>query len=175
PYTAGHEVAVARLATATATELGVSDEDARVIGLAANIHDVGKMQVPAEILSKPGKLSAAEMQLVREHARAGYDIIDSIGFPWPIADMILQHHERMDGSGYPDGLHADDIVLGARIIAVADVIEAMSSHRPYRPALGLDVAIEWVRDGRGLQFDAAVVDACLRVLSRNPEVMSESA
>jgi putative nucleotidyltransferase with HDIG domain/PAS domain S-box-containing protein len=172
PYTAGHQERVARLAVAIATELGLSDEDVGVIDLAAAIHDVGKMQIPAEILSKPGALSAAELQMVHEHATHGYELVREIEFPWPIADIILQHHERMDGSGYPDGLRGADIVLGARIIGVADVIEAMSSHRPYRPALGVDAAMEFVREGRGVQFDTEVVDACLALLMRNPRLLS---
>lgn len=165
PYTSGHEERVARLATALAGEMGLTDEEIEVVQLAASIHDVGKVQTPAELLSRPGGLTPLELQLVREHARRGYEIVRTIDLPWPIDDMILQHHERLDGSGYPDGLRQAQIVLGARIIGVADVVEAMSSHRPYRPALGLGSALEFIREGRGVCFDAGVVGACLKVLS----------
>jgi HD-GYP domain-containing protein (c-di-GMP phosphodiesterase class II) len=162
-YTAGHQRRVADLASAIATELGLDPEMTTGIRLAASIHDIGKLTVPAEILSKPGRLSAAELALVREHSQAGHDIVAGIDFPWPAADMILQHHERIDGSGYPDRLRGEEIILGARIIAVADVVEAVSSHRPYRPGLGLDVALHEVRLGRGTLFDPDAVDACLRL------------
>lgn len=131
--------------------------------MAASIHDIGKLTVPAEILSKPGRLSAAEYELVKEHARAGHDIVDRIDFPWPVAKMILQHHERLDGSGYPNGLRGDEIGLGGRILAIADVVEAMSSHRPYRPGLGIDAALENITIGRGTLFCADAVDACLQL------------
>jgi HD-GYP domain-containing protein (c-di-GMP phosphodiesterase class II) len=128
------------------------------------VHDIGKIAVPAEILSKPGRLSETEMMLVREHASAGYDILRPVDFPWPIAQIVLQHHERMDGSGYPQGLQGDAILPEARILAVCDVVEAMTTHRPYRPGLGFDVALQEIESGRGTAFDPEVVDACVRVI-----------
>lgn len=163
PYTAGHQRRVADLAKAIATVLGLDADLVTGIGVAASIHDIGKLVVPAEILSKPGRLSAAEYELVKEHAQAGYDIVDRIDFPWPAAEMILQHHERLDGSGYPNGLRGDEIGLGGSIIAVADVVEAMSSHRPYRPGLGADAALQVITDGRGTLFHPDAVDACLHL------------
>ena len=136
PYTSGHQVRVADLAEAIAKQMGLPDEQVHVIHLAGVVHDLGKIQIPAEILSKPGKITDIEYSLIKIHPQAGYDILKGINFPWPIAQMVLQHHERLDGSGYPQGLKGDDILLEARILAVADVVEAMSSHRPYRPRLG---------------------------------------
>jgi HD-GYP domain-containing protein (c-di-GMP phosphodiesterase class II) len=163
PYTAGHQRRVAELALAIAAELGIPSDEAVGIGTAASIHDIGKLTVPAEILSRPGRLSSAEFELVKEHAQAGHDIVAGIDFPWPVADMILQHHERLDGSGYPSHLQGDAILLGARILAVADTVEAMQSHRPYRPGLGVDAALATIGTGRGILFDPDVVDACTRV------------
>lgn len=163
PYTAGHQRRVAELAQAIATVLGVGAELVTGIRVAASIHDIGKLTVPAEILSKPGPLSPAEYELVKEHPQAGYDIVKSVDFPWPAADMILQHHERLDGSGYPNGLQGEEIHLGARIIAIADTVEAMSSHRPYRPGLGVAAALETITDQRGILFHPDAVDACLQL------------
>jgi PAS domain S-box-containing protein len=163
PYTAGHQRRVAQLAKAIATALGVAADLVTGIGVAASIHDIGKLVVPAEILSKPGRLSPAEYELVKQHPQAGHDIVDRIDFPWPAAEMILQHHERLDGSGYPNGLVGEEISLGGRIVAVADVVEAMSSHRPYRPGLGIDAALQVIHDGRGTLFSPDAVDACLHL------------
>ena len=165
PYTAGHQRRVGQLAASIARELGLSEDAIRGIELAASIHDLGKISVPAEILSKPGKLSAIEFMLIKSHSQAGFDILKDIKFPWPIATMVLQHHERLDGSGYPQGLKGEQIPLESRILAVADVVEAMASHRPYRAALGIDPALKEIERGRGTSFDAAVVDACTRVFS----------
>jgi len=165
PYTAGHQKTVSRLAIALAQEMKLSPGDVRAIGLAAAIHDIGKMAVPAELLSRPGPLSELEMVIVRGHADAGYGIVKDVEFPWPIAEMIRQHHERMDGSGYPDGLRGDAICLGARIIAVADIVEAMTAHRPYRSALGIDAAVQEIRREAGVTLDAAVVNAFERLLA----------
>jgi len=165
PYTAGHERRVTRLAEGVAAELGLADDVTEGLRLAGSVHDIGKIAVPAEILSKPGRLQEYELNLVRTHAQVGYDILRPIEFAQPVAEIVLQHHERLDGSGYPRGLAGDHILPEARILAVADVIEAMSSHRPYRPALGLDAAREEVLDGAGSRYDPAVVDACERVLS----------
>jgi PAS domain S-box-containing protein len=166
PYTAGHQRRVAQLATRIAEEMGLPEHQTRGIYLAGLIHDVGKINVPAEILSKPGKLTALELQLVQTHARTGYDIIKGVDFPWPIAETILQHHERLDGSGYPRGLAGADVTIEARILGVADVTEAIMAHRPYRPALGLDAALAEIESGKGRLYDSAAVDACI-ALFRN--------
>jgi diguanylate cyclase (GGDEF)-like protein len=168
PYTAGHQRRVSDISTDIATRLGLSPYEIRGVALAAAIHDIGKVAIPAEILSRPGKLTEPEMQLVRTHAMAGYNILRDIPFPWPVAQMVRQHHERLDGSGYPDGLRGDEILLSSRIIAVADVVEAMSAHRPYRPSLGVQHALDQIKAGRGITFDEAVVDACIEVF-RNSE------
>ncbi len=135
-------------------------EGLRMAGL---VHDIGKIHVPAELLSKPGRLSELEFSVIKTHSQAGYEILMDVEFPWPIAETVLQHHERLDGSGYPSGLKGAEISLEAKIIAVADVVEAMSSHRPYRPALGVDKALEEISQNKGKLYDADVVDACLNV------------
>jgi len=166
PYTAGHQLRAAKLAAAIARDMGLNNDRMHGIYLAGVIHDVGKIAVPAEILSKPGKLSSTEFALVKEHAQAGYDIVKDIEFPWPVGLTILQHHERLDGSGYPNGLKGETILLEAKILAVADVVEAMTSHRPYRPALGLDAALAEVENGKGRLYDPAAVDACIALFRR---------
>ncbi len=163
PYTAGHQNRVARIVSFIAADLGLDDDTINGIDLAARIHDIGKIAIPAEILTRSTKLSPLEWEFVKTHCRIGADIIRDIEFPWPITAMIEQHHERLDGSGYPDGLKGDTICLGARIIAVADVVEAMASHRPYRPARGLDAALEEIENGRGRLYESSVVDSCLRL------------
>ena len=162
PYSAGHQQRVAELAVAIAIDLGLSQLDVDGLRLAAKVHDIGKLAIPSQILNKPSRLRPTEFALIKEHAQAGSDIVRGIDFPWPVADVILQHHERIDGSGYPAGLVGDAILLGARIIAVADVVEAMSSHRPYRASLGITAALSEIERGRGTLYDAEVVDACLR-------------
>jgi len=164
PYTAGHQRRVADLACAIAYVMGLDEERVRGVRLGAMIHDIGKIGIPAEILSKPSHLTPVEMQIVREHAQMGYNILKDVKFPWPVAEIAYQHHERVDGSGYPNGLKGEAILLEARIVAVADVVESMASHRPYRPALGVDAAIEEIAQGRGTIYDATVVDACTKVL-----------
>lgn len=161
PYTAGHQHRVAELATAIAREMGLQEEQISGIHLAAMIHDLGKIHVPAEILSKPGKLSDIEFMLIQIHPQAGYDIVKDIRFPWPIADIVLQHHEKLDGSGYPQGLKGEQILLEARIITVADVVEAISSHRPYRAGRGIDAAFEELEGNRGTLYDPRAVDICI--------------
>jgi HD-GYP domain-containing protein (c-di-GMP phosphodiesterase class II) len=131
--------------------------------LAATIHDLGKIHIPAEYLSKPGKLTDIEFMIIKTHPQDGYDILKGIEFPWPIADIVRQHHERLDGSGYPQGLKDGQILLESRILAVADVVEAMASHRPYRPTLGIEVALQEIERGRGSSYDPAVADACLQL------------
>ena len=163
PYTAGHERRVAKVAVAIAAELGLDAHRQEGIRVSGNLHDVGKIIVPAEILAKPTRLTPIEYALVQGHVRAGYDVLKGVNFPWPVAQVVLQHHERMDGSGYPQGLQGDAILLEARIMAVADVVEAMSSHRPYRPGLNIEVALEEIERNRGIKYDSSVVDACLRL------------
>ncbi|NLA41995.1 MAG: PAS domain S-box protein [Smithella sp.] len=163
PYTAGHQRRVADIARAIAREMDLSQEQINGLRMAATIHDIGKVSVPSEILSSPRKLTPLEFGLIKTHAQSGYDIIKDIEFPWPIARMIIEHHERMDGSGYPNGLTGDKILLESRILAVADVVEAMATHRPYRPSLGLDKALEEIAQNRGRLYDPEVVDACLRI------------
>ncbi|QJD29942.1 PAS domain S-box protein [Methylococcus geothermalis] len=160
PYTAGHQRRVADLAAAIAKKLNLSEDEVHGIRLAGMVHDLGKIRIPAEILTKPGRLTPLEFDFIKTHPQVGYDILKDVAFPWPIADMVLQHHERLDGSGYPQGLAGDAILLGARIIAVADVMEAMSSHRPYRPGLGKEAALAELEARRGSWYDARVVDAC---------------
>ncbi|MFA4902193.1 MAG: PAS domain S-box protein [Desulfobaccales bacterium] len=164
PYTAGHQRGVAQLACAIAAELGFSPdrlEGMRVMGF---LHDIGKIAIPAEILSKPGRLSEYEFNIVKYHSQVSYDILKEVDFPWQVALAVLQHHEKLDGSGYPHGLVGEDIIVEARILTVADVVEAMASHRPYRPSLGVDQAIEEISQKRGILYDPEVVDACLTVL-----------
>lgn len=164
PYTNGHQKRVSLLAVAIAEALGLPPDTVTGIRLGSLVHDVGKIAVPAELLSCPRRLTPEEMALIRSHSAVGRDIIAEATFPWPLKRMVAEHHERLDGSGYPDGLRGEEICLEARIIAVADVIEAMSSHRPYRPALGIEVAIEEIRRHRGVYYDPQAVDACLGVL-----------
>ena len=161
PYTAGHQIRVADLAVAIAKQMGLPDEQVHAIHLAGTVHDLGKIQIPAEILSKPGKITDIEFSFIKIHAQAGYEILKGIDFPWPIAQMVLQHHERLDGSGYPQGLKGDAILLEAHILSVADVVEAMSSHRPYRAGLGIETALAEITRQRGIYYDPVVVDACL--------------
>lgn len=167
PYTAGHQHRVSELATAIAHEMKLNEDQIQGIHLAAIIHDLGKIHIPAEILSKPGKLNNIEFMLIKTHPEEGYNILKDVTFPWPIADIILQHHEKLDGSGYPQGLKGDEILLEAKIICVADIVEAMSSHRPYRASLGIEPALDEIRQGRGIWYDASVVDACLKLFHEN--------
>jgi putative nucleotidyltransferase with HDIG domain len=163
PYTAGHERRVAEIAVAIGREFGFDDRRLEGLRVAGYLHDVGKMTIPSEILSKPGRLSAIEFQLIQGHAKASYDVLKDVEFPWPVAQVALQHHERIDGSGYPQGLKGEDIMIEARIMAVADVLEAMSSHRPYRPGLGIEKALAEIERGRGSVYDTRAADACLRL------------
>ncbi len=163
PYTAGHQRRVALLAEAIARTLGWSEDRIEGLRLGAIIHDIGKIYVPAEILNRPGRLTPQEFGIIQQHPLVGHDIVRGISFPWPVAEMILQHHERLDGSGYPNGLAGDAIVEEARILAVADVVEAISTHRPYRPALGPEKALAEIRSGRGGRYDADIVDTCVRL------------
>lgn len=166
PYTAGHERRVAELSVAISAELGFDEHRQEGMRVAGYLHDVGKMVIPAEILSKPGKLNAIEYSLIQAHAQTGHDVLKSVNFPWPIAEVALQHHERIDGTGYPQGLKGEDILIEARILAVADVVEAMSSHRPYRAALGIDKALAEIERGRATAYDADAVDAALKLFRK---------
>ncbi|MHB8770112.1 MAG: response regulator [Syntrophales bacterium] len=163
PYTAGHQRRVAELAKAIAVEMGLSADRIDFVSMAANIHDIGKIAVPAEILSSPRQLTAIEFSLIKLHPGKGYDILKDIEFPWPVAAVILQHHERLDGSGYPQGLKEEAILIEARIIAVADVVESMASHRPYRPSRGIEPALDEIAKNKGALYDPAVVEACERL------------
>jgi len=165
PYTAGHQRQVANLARAIAEKMGIPREQIYSIHLAGTIHDIGKMQVPTEILSKCGKLTKLEFDMIKTHPQAGYDILKTIEFQWPIAEFVLQHHERMDGSGYPSGLSGNDILIESKILSVADVVDAIVPHRPYRPALGIEKAKEEISNNRGILYDSNVVDACLNIIS----------
>ena len=164
PYTAGHQRRVSELAVQIGNEMGMTAEEIEGLKIAGIVHDISKIRVPVENLSKPGKLDSVEMQLIKLHPEAGYQILKNIHFPWPIAKIVQQHHERENGEGYPQGLKHGEILITAAIIAVADVVDAMSTHRPYRAALGLEPAIHELEKGRGLVYDPVVVDACLRVL-----------
>ncbi|MBU1567427.1 MAG: HD domain-containing protein [Proteobacteria bacterium] len=167
PYTAGHQTRVGELACAIAKEMGLSHDQTEGVRLAGVIHDLGKIYVPAEILNRPGKLTHIERELIHVHPQVGFDILKDIHFPWPIAKIVHQHHERMNGKGYPAGLSGEDILLEARIIAVADVVEAMSSHRPYRPAPGIALALEEISSNSGIFYDADVVKSCLKLFAEN--------
>lgn len=172
PYTAGHQRRVADIATTIARELRLPEDQVEGLYLASTVHDIGKIRIPAELLSKPGKLTEAEFSLIKQHAEAGYEILKAIDFPWPIAKTVLQHHERLDGSGYPGGLKDGETLLEARILAVADVVEAMVSHRPYRAGMGVDAALEEITRYRGTRYDAGVVDACLKLFRERRYVLN---
>ncbi len=166
PYTAGHQDRVAELATAIAEKMNLSEDRVYGLRMAAVIHDLGKITIPGEILCKPGKLSGPEYEMIKTHVRSGYDILRKIDFPWPLADIVIQHHERLDGSGYPCGLTAGDISPEARILAVADVFETIGSHRPYRPSLGIKKAFSELNENSGRLYDPEVVDVCLSLASQ---------
>jgi HD-GYP domain-containing protein (c-di-GMP phosphodiesterase class II) len=163
PYTAGHQKRVSDLARAIGIEMGLAPDQVEGIHIAGTIHDLGKISIPAEILSMPRKLSELEFNLVKTHPQTGFHILKEIEFDWPIAEMVFQHHERMDGSGYPRGLRGDEILLESRILAVADVVESMASHRPYRPAVGIEAALKEIGEHKVLTYDATVVDACIKL------------
>ncbi len=161
PYTAGHQHRVAELASRIALEMNMDEETVEGIRIAGILHDIGKIKIPAEILANPARLSKIEFELIKQHSEIGYDLLKNISFPWPISDIVHQHHERINGSGYPQGLFNESIIIEARIVCVADVVEAMSSHRPYRPALGIQKALEEITINKGILYDPEVVDACL--------------
>ena len=167
PYTAGHQWRVAELARALAGEMGLSEWFAKGVRVSGLLHDVGKVAVPAEILSKPGKINQYELNIIKTHPEVGYEILKRIEFPWPVAQAILQHHERLNGTGYPEGISGEDIIIEARILGVADVVEAISSDRPYRQALGLDSALAEISWANGILYDYEAASACLRLFQKN--------
>lgn len=175
PYTSGHQKRVADLGLRIAARLDLDGFTQKSVFMAGMIHDIGKIQVPSEILSKPGKISEAEYAIIKEHPSTGCRILKPVKLPWSVADIVLQHHERVDGSGYPLGLAGENIMLEARILAVADVVEAMSSHRPYRPSLGIDKALDEIRTGSGTIYDPGVVEACLSLFEKEGFVFPEVA
>ena len=164
PYTYGHQQRVAELARAIGVEIGLSPDQVEGLAIASAIHDIGKISLPAEILTKPSHLNSLERSLIQAHSQAGYDILKSVEFPWPVAQIVLQHHERLNGTGYPQGLSGEGILKEARIVGVADVVETMSSHRPYRPSMGLDKALEEISAKKGILYDPEAVDACLALI-----------
>ena len=167
PYTAGHQKRVSKLACEVGRELGLSEDKCKGIEVAGSLHDIGKINIPSEILNKPGKLTEIEINLIKTHPQIGYEIVKNIPFPWPVSETIIQHHERLDGSGYPYGLKGDEICLYARIIGVVDVVEAMSSHRPYRPALGMDAALSEITQNQNTKYDNEVVNICIKLIQEN--------
>jgi len=166
PYTAGHQRRVTDLARSIAKEMGLSVNLRDAIRMAGAIHDIGKISVPSEILSKPTQLTETEFELIKKHPKVGYEILKNIDFPWPVAEIVLQHHERLDGSGYPNGLKNGQILMEARVLGVADVVEAMSSHRPYRASLGKDKALEEIKKNKGILYEPEAVDACVELISK---------
>ena len=173
PYTAGHQRRVSKLSCAIARALGMPEARVEGLRVAGDIHDIGKIYVPAEILSKPGQITAIEYGIIKTHPQVGFDILKTIKFPWPVAQIVLQHHERLDGSGYPLGLSGDQILKESRILTVSDIVEAMSSHRPYRPARGIDEALEEISKNKGRFYDSDVVDACIKLFRENQFKFSE--
>jgi PAS domain S-box-containing protein len=171
PYTSGHEKRVGDLAAAIGLEMGLDDNRVKGLRLTGYVHDIGKISAPAEILAKPGILTRMEMELIKGHCQSGYDVLKKVDFPWPVAEVILQHHERMNGSGYPRGLRGEAILLEARIVSVADVVEAMANHRPYRAGLGLDVALAEIESGSGSLYDPQVCEACLTLFRERAYVL----
>jgi len=165
PYTAGHQRRVSQLACAIARKMGLPDEQIYGIRIIGVIHDIGKIAVPGDILSKPGRLSTEELSIIKTHPQVAYDVLKNLEFPWPVAETVLQHHERLDGSGYPNGISGEAIILEARILCVADVVESMVSHRPYRPALGAERALREIVRNKGVLYDPAVADACSKLSS----------
>jgi PAS domain S-box-containing protein len=174
PYTAGHQIRSADLARTIAVEMGISQDKIEGIRIAGSIHDIGKLSIPAEILSKPTKLSEIEFALIKAHSQRGFEMIKDVKSPWPLAEIVYQHHERIDGSGYPRNLKGEEICMEARILAVADTVEAMASHRPYRPGLGIDAALNEIEKNRGIFYDNAVADACLKLFREKGFKLAET-
>ena len=175
PYTSGHQMRVAELGQHIAVRLGLDEFSQKSVYMAGLVHDIGKIQVPSEILSKPGKISKIEFDIIRGHPASGNEILKPVHFPWPVANIVWQHHERIDGSGYPRGLAGEDIMIEARILAVADVVEAMSSRRPYRPALGIEAGLKEIESGAGSIYDSEVSAACVAIFREEGFVFPEAA
>ena len=175
PYTAGHQQRVSKLSAAIAREMGFTPEQTEGMRVASLVHDIGKITIPIEILSKPGKISIHEMNIIKTHSQVGYEILEGIEFPWPVAQIIYQHHERINGSGYPQSLTGDSIITEAKILALADVVEAMSHHRPYRQALGIEKALIEITVNKGILYDPEVVDTCLKLFTRKGLVSIKSS
>ncbi len=165
PYTSGHQQRVSKLAVAIAIEMNLTEDKVEGLKVAAQLHDIGKITIPIEILSKPGQLSPEEFNLIKTHSLKGYEILKNIEFPWPVADMVFQHHERINGSGYPSGLHGKDISLEAKILSVADVVEAMNSHRPYRPSIGIEKALNEININKNILYDEEIVNVCIKLFN----------
>ncbi len=174
PYTYHHQERMAKIAEAIAIEIGLSEAKVSIIKMAAKVHDIGKIRIPIEILCKSGQIDEFEFGIIKTHPQVGFDILNNIEFPWPIAQIVLQHHERLNGSGYPHGLRGEHILLEARVLAVADVVEAMASHRPYRPALGVAAALNEISQNRDVLYDALAVDGCMN-LSRKMDFANEDS
>jgi HD-GYP domain-containing protein (c-di-GMP phosphodiesterase class II) len=174
PYTAGHQHRVADLSYAIAFDLDLTEEDRDGVRLAAFIHDIGKIAVPSDVLNKPGKLTDIEYSMLQAHCETGYQVLKHLTISWPVAETVLQHHERLNGSGYPNGLKEDEIIMSSRILGVADVVEAIGSHRPYRPSLGIDKALEEIADKIDVLYDADVVNVCLRLFTIKDFKFSET-
>ncbi len=170
PYTSGHQQRVASLACAIGKKMGLCEDKIVGLRISGTLHDIGKIAIPVEILSKPGRITAPEFSVVKEHARIGYEILRSIQFPWPVAQIVYQHHERVNGSGYPNGLKVEALLQESKILAVADVVEAMTANRAYRPALGKDVALEEISKNKGILYDSKAVEACLAVFNNGNEL-----
>jgi putative nucleotidyltransferase with HDIG domain len=173
PYTAGHQLKVSRLAVAIAKEINLNEGQVESIRIAGLLHDIGKISIPAEILNRPGVLKVSEMNLIKDHSFDGYNILSRIKFPWPVAEIVYQHHERLDGSGYPRQLKGDEILLEARILALADVVEAIASHRPYREALGEEYALNEIKEKKYIYFDPKGTDACLSIFKNGFQLKSQ--
>ena len=173
PYTAGHQIRVAKLASEVGRKIGLSEDDCKGINVAGSLHDIGKINIPSEILNKPGVLTEIEMNLIKTHSQIGFEIVKDVPFPWPVAETIMQHHERLDGSGYPFGLKGDEISLFARIIGVVDVVEALSSHRPYRPALGMVAALKEITKNKNTKYDRNVDNICLNLIEKENFVFDD--
>jgi HD-GYP domain-containing protein (c-di-GMP phosphodiesterase class II) len=169
PYTAGHQRRVSELAVEIGRQMKLDAHTLHGIEITAKVHDIGKVSVPSELLTRPGKISDMEHSVIKQHSEVGYNILKSIKSPWPIADIVRQHHEHLDGTGYPQGLHGDQIRLESRIITIADIVEAINSHRPYRPSLGLDVALKAINEHKGVRYDAQVIEACETVIEQGFE------
>lgn len=173
PYTAGHQQRVANLAVAIAEDMGLSDEEIELIFMAGLIHDLGKIYVPAEILNKPGHLTELEFGMIKTHPEVGYEILKNVDFPWEVARVVHEHHERLNGTGYPNGIKKHEILMASRILSIADVVEAMASHRPYRPALSISVALDEILKNKGTLYDPEAVEACLNVFAEKGFVLKQ--